>query len=169
MRKNWLKLFLLATLIARSFSHWRSPYHWRSSYHWRSFIQFTCCLDGVGWGCPSCELNLPPSPRTRFNAWRCRLSCRYFFRSLGIRPWASSFARACRLFKILKRGWPSLLQSQLHERSSFFTCGIASRLRTSRILPPTYRLAVGRRLRRPPRRPPDWLSEATEAGPRLKN
>ena len=48
----------------------------------------------------SCELNLPPSPLTLARAWRCRDSWRYFFLSLGIRPSASSLARACRRFRI---------------------------------------------------------------------
>ena len=49
---------------------------------------------------PSWELNLPPSPRTRFKACRWRDSWRYFFLSLGILPSASSLALACRLFRI---------------------------------------------------------------------
>ena len=51
----------------------------------------------------SWESNLPPSPRTLFMACRCRDSWRYFFRSLGILPSASSLALACRLFRILGR------------------------------------------------------------------
>ena len=44
---------------------------------------------------------IPPSPLTRLSAWRWRDSWRYFFLSFGIRPSASSFARACRRFNIL--------------------------------------------------------------------
>ena len=50
---------------------------------------------------PSCELNLPPSPRTLLSACKCRDSWRYFLRSFGILPSASSLARACRRFSIL--------------------------------------------------------------------